>query len=451
MCDLPKAAWTILSDFAEPVCRGCVNYEGIDRVEDAILESRRLRTIETHGGPSGERHASAQGGARSNGASDGSELLCGGAMQNGGGSSATLPATAIVGSANGNGAARGSDQAMFSEDFPSPMTPYGADVSTRGYGGAIRIDMNGGYGGYGQMTGIDYMRGGIYPTEGAMAAGFYGGWRAMKRAMDDSWYYPATRQATSSRKTPQTSPEGPSSSQPAAAPPAKKSKSSHPESPVSHTTNGAGAGAIRGRASESSTSSSQSGTVAASPDSRMPVPASEPEKIAQRAAEPPADNVSAVVRESGVSTSTSQPEPTAQAASSNSSLSVSAIAPADEQASSATPRPAEKEAAPPAPSTPSAEKSSEAEATSTQEKSCEHCGCHLNSVQYVQCPSVEKHRYCLFCTYMHIEWCDAGTVSCPSKLRCPHPNSDIPWVFLPNEIDSIRKSVQLTETPAIIS
>ncbi|XP_022912823.1 interferon regulatory factor 2-binding protein 2-B isoform X2 [Onthophagus taurus] len=74
----------------------------------------------------------------------------------------------------------------------------------------------------------------------------------------------------------------------------------------------------------------------------------------------------------------------------------------------------------------------------TQTLKCTLCQERLEDTHFVQCPSVPHHKFCFPCSRDSIKRQGAGAeVYCPSGEKCPLANSSIPWAFMQGEIATI--------------
>lgn len=69
---------------------------------------------------------------------------------------------------------------------------------------------------------------------------------------------------------------------------------------------------------------------------------------------------------------------------------------------------------------------------------CTLCRERLEDTHFVQCPSVQHHKFCFPCTRGFIRsQGQGGEVYCPSGERCPLAGSTVPWAFMQGEISTI--------------
>lgn len=76
---------------------------------------------------------------------------------------------------------------------------------------------------------------------------------------------------------------------------------------------------------------------------------------------------------------------------------------------------------------------------------CTICQERLEDTHFVQCPSVTLHKFCFPCSRASIKQQQqqnsstngTGEVYCPSGEKCPLQSSNVPWAFMQNEIATI--------------
>lgn len=69
---------------------------------------------------------------------------------------------------------------------------------------------------------------------------------------------------------------------------------------------------------------------------------------------------------------------------------------------------------------------------------CTNCNERLEDTHFVQCPSVNQHKFCFPCSRKAIkkQW-NSPDVYCPSGEKCPLTTGAMAWTFMPQEISTI--------------
>lgn len=62
----------------------------------------------------------------------------------------------------------------------------------------------------------------------------------------------------------------------------------------------------------------------------------------------------------------------------------------------------------------------------------------MEDTHFVQCPSVNHHKFCFLCSREFIKKQSAeNKIYCPSGEKCPSLGSNLPWAFVQGEIQAI--------------
>ncbi|XP_072315996.1 interferon regulatory factor 2-binding protein 1-like [Eucyclogobius newberryi] len=371
LCDLPKMPWTVVWDFTEVVCRGCVNYEGANQIEFLIANARQLKR--THGmqdgtvrspGPSPNKHSTSGRDAPADTARTHSDRF----ERTGRGDSVAS-------------SARVPPNGLHREGHPHPQelnrqSPSGSRRPM--LGAAIPPSL------------VSQSIAGIPP--GLLPAGL----AARPTPINNPMIFPAPVLAEMSRRQLGIGMGiGPFISQELERELSASQGQSKSQTPVHSSVASGGGGKTTGLPL---TASAMAGV-----NQTSPKPASSPARQPRPLATRPGELLSSSTSVEAANTAPALPHGGASELGSASGSSHSA----------------------------------------GNTLSCTLCHERLEDTHFVQCPSVQGHRFCFPCTRVYIQSRRAdGEVYCPSGERCPldnTPNSP-PWAFMQGEVTTILGS-----------